>query len=196
MLKKEVSRVSVELIEIAGFPAFLESLRIPFKKEVRSDYTNTMQYGIIHGKERFNTETCVTLDEKDLKLACTLKNRGDEHAKSVRMITVDCIIDGPLWFWQEMVTYEVGVTKGCSESTMHVECKGMSGSELEDYKDNIPSGHKQKRVFKFSYQTLRRLYLQRKNHRLDSWQAMIQFIEALPYAKDLILFDEEEVKQN
>ena len=193
-LRKEVSRVSIELIEIAGFPAFLESLRIPFKREVRSEYSFHLANNPNPkpGFDRFS-QTGLILDPRDLKLASSLKTRGDEHAKSIRMITVDCSINAPLWFWQEMVTYEVGVTKGCSESTMHCECAGMKAEELEAYKDGIISGHMQKRIYKFSYQTLRRIYLQRKSHRLPSWQAIIQFIEELPFAKELILFSEKDV---
>ena len=188
-LQKTVSRVSAELIEIAGFPAFLESLRIPFKKEVRSDYEE--MYALNYNPDMASTlvyRTNLTIERSDLELAERLKKAGDEHAKSIRLITVDIIIDAPLWFWQEMVTYEVGVTKGCSESTMHVECRGMKAEQLEEYKDAIPSGHKQKRVIKFSYQSLRRMYMQRKTHRLPSWQAMTQLIEELPFAEELILF--------
>lgn len=193
IISKEVSKVKIDLIEIAGFPAFLESLRIPFKKKVRSYYTaNLNWYTCPDGTLTLNSFAEMEFNEKDLKLATTLKNRGDEHAKAIRMITVDCMIDAPLWFWSELSTYNVGVEQGCSESTLHVECKGLSGEELEIYKDVIPSGHMQKRIYKFSYQALRRICLQRKNHRLPSWQAIIQFIEELPYAKELILFDKED----
>lgn len=180
-----MSRVKIQLIEVTGFPAFLESLRMPYKKEVRSTYsTNSSAQGLV-----FSNYCHVIFDPKDLALAKRLKENGDEHAKSIRLITVDCIIDAPIWFWNEMVTYEKGVTKGCSESSMHCECRGMSGEELEKFKDNSLQGAKQKRVYKISYQTFRRIYQQRKDHRLPSWQAMIQFIEKLPFAEELILFE-------
>lgn len=175
--------MEIKLIEIAGFPAFLESLRIPFKKEVRSHYRAD---SYIVG-DLYSSSTTASFDYRDIALASTLKRRGDEHAKSIRLITVDVSINAPIWLWNELVTYTVGVTQGCSESTMHCECKGLSGEELERVKDEIPMGHKQKRIIKFSYQTLSRIYHQRKDHRLPTWQVMIKFIENLPYAEELIL---------
>jgi len=40
---------------------------------------------------------------------------------------------------------------------------------IEIVKDNLPEGFLQKRVRAFSYQALRRMYKQRKNHRLPWW---------------------------
>jgi hypothetical protein len=56
----------------------------------------------------------------------------------------------------------------------------------EVLKAALPEGWMQKRVRCFSYQTLRRLYLQRKKHRLPEWQVFCNTIEELPYADSLI----------
>lgn len=78
-----------------------------------------------------------------------------------------------------------------SESTMHIECKGLSGEELERAKDEIPMGHIQRTVDMYSYQTLRRIYFQRKDHRLPMWHDFCSFIETLPFAKEFILCQRE-----
>lgn len=49
---------------------------------------------------------------------------------------------------------------------MHVDCKGLSNEELVEAKEELKEGTMQKRVQLFSYQTLRRIYKQRKDHRL------------------------------
>lgn len=68
-----------------------------------------------------------------------------------------------------MDTYRVGTDRLGSESTMHVQCQGLSENELIEQKENLLEGTMQKRVQLFSYQTLRRIYEQRKNHRLPHW---------------------------
>lgn len=54
-------------------------------------------------------------------------------------------------------------------------------------KEILPTSFMQKRVQVFSYQCLRRIYIQRKNHRLPHWQTFCSWIESLPYADQLIL---------
>lgn len=41
-----------------------------------------------------------------------------------------------------------------------------------------------------NYRCLKNIYVQRKNHRLPEWRVFCQWIETLPYAKELILCDE------
>ena len=63
----------------------------------------------------------------------------------------------------------------------------LSGEELEKAKDEIPSGKIQKTVDYYSYQTLRRIWQQRHNHRLPMWHDFCKWIESLPFADELIL---------
>ena len=61
-------------------------------------------------------------------------------------------------------------------------------------KEILPSSFKQKRIQMYSYQTLRRIYFQRRNHRLPMWHDFCDWIESLPYAKELITIEKEEVE--
>lgn len=56
--------------------------------------------------------------ENDHDLMMRLAKGGPVHAKYRRMITVYVDITGPLYWWKEMDTYQVGVVKN-SCSTMH-----------------------------------------------------------------------------
>jgi hypothetical protein len=175
--------IQIRTIEIAGFASAVQALRLPFGKECRS-----VAYQEHHASsEEINHKTSVFLDSKDLHLMSVLIKRGDEHAKVVRGIMVYAEIAAPVWFYRELETYRIGRERLSCESTMHIECRGLGGEELEKAKDEIPMGHIQKTVDVFSYQTLRRIYIQRRNHRLPMWKDFCKWIETLPFANELIL---------
>ena len=69
-----------------------------------------------------------------------------------------------------------------SESTMHMQGKGLSEEELVKMKNELPEGTMQKRIVMLSYQTLRRIYKQRRKHRLPHWREFCAWIETLPYS--------------
>ena len=175
--------IEIKTIEIAGFASAFQALRLPFKKECRSITHARMD----HDYKEIATTSSVFIDPKDLILMSTLVKRGDEHSKVVRGLIVYIEISAPVWFYRELETYRVGRERLSCESTMHCECRGLSGEELEKAKDEIPMGLIQKTVDYFSYQTLRRIYIQRRNHRLPMWKDFCKWIETLPYADELIL---------
>ena len=82
-----------------------------------------------------------------------------------------------------------------SQSTMHTDCKGLSGEELQKAKSEIPMGKELKKIDMFSYQTLRRIYIQRKNHRLPEWHQFIDWVRTLPLAEKLILVGLEDRRE-
>lgn len=47
----------------------------------------------------------------------------------------------------------------------------------------LPSSYNQKRTVKLNYQTLKRMYNARKNHKLDEWREVCKWIESLPYSE-------------
>jgi len=59
---------------------------------------------------------------------------------------------------------------------------------IDELKYGLPEGFMQTRTKMFSYQSLRRLYLQRHKHRLPEWHTFCREIEKLPYFKELIEF--------
>lgn len=184
-------RFKIETLEIAGLASALKALRLPFGLECRSKASAEYYKGETE-PYRFATVSFTEVEPKDLHLLSTLVKRGDEHAKVIRGIVVYAEISAPIWFYRELETYVVGRVRLSSESTMHIDCKGLSGEELEKAKDNIPMGHIQRTIDMYSYQTLRRIYLQRRNHRLPIWREFCQWIESLPFAKKLILIGLED----
>lgn len=176
-------RFDIKTIELVGFHSVFKALRLPFGKECRSE--SDFGFNLEEICLRYNSK--VNINEKDLALLSTLVKRGDEHAKAIRGLIVYAEISAPIWFYRELETYKVGRERLSSESTMHIDCKGLSGEELMKAKDEIPSGHIQKTIDWYSYQTLRRIWIQRHNHRLSVWHEFCCWIESLPFAKELIL---------
>ena len=50
----------------------------------------------------------------------------------------------------------------------------------------LPSSFNQLRTVKLNYAVLKAMYHARKNHKLNEWREFCQWIETLPYAKELI----------
>lgn len=50
----------------------------------------------------------------------------------------------------------------------------------------LPSSYNQRRTLDLNYEVLRNIYHARRNHRLDEWHTFCEWIETLPYAKELI----------
>lgn len=181
--------LKVETLEIAGFASVLQALRLPFGKECRSQVESCFSTS---NENSIETHTYTEMDDRDIKLMSTLVKRGDEHSKALRGLIVYAEISAPRFIWAEMDTYQVGTTRLSSESTMHIQGKGLSTEELVKMKSELKEGTIQKRVQMFSYQTLRRIYFQRRNHRLPMWHDFCKWIESLPFAKQLIICDKNE----
>ena len=50
----------------------------------------------------------------------------------------------------------------------------------------LPSSYNQRATIMLNYEVLRKMYHARKNHKLDEWRVFCDWIEDLPYAKELI----------
>lgn len=186
--------MKIETIEIAGLAGALTALRLPFGKEVRSGIVakNKLLWFINTDDKSWASNTYeipgnhIGVDNKDLTLMQTLVKRGDEHAKVVRGIMVWARITAPVYWWCEEETYRMGHERLASESTMHIDCRGLAGSELQEAKSAIPMGKELTKVDMFSYQALRKMVAQRHNHRLPEWHQFIDWIKTLPLAEELI----------
>lgn len=49
----------------------------------------------------------------------------------------------------------------------------------------LPSSYNQKRTVQLNYQVLKTMYHARKNHKLDEWHDLCDWMESLPYFKEL-----------
>ena len=51
----------------------------------------------------------------------------------------------------------------------------------------LPSSYNQKRTVQLNYQVLKSMYFARKDHRLDEWHALCEWMEGLPYFKEIVI---------
>jgi hypothetical protein len=51
----------------------------------------------------------------------------------------------------------------------------------------LPSSYNQKRTVQLNYQVLKSMYFARKNHKLDEWREFCEWVEGLPYFKEIVL---------
>ena len=185
--------IKIETIEVAGFAAAFSALRLPFGKGCRSCVNGSAG----HLSAQFvkdgdglhpiwSKSEEIIIHPKDLDLMNTLVKRGTEHSKVTRGIMVWAKITAPIYWWCEMETYVVGHQRLSSESTMHVDMKGLSGEELQRAKAAIPMGRELTKVDMFSYQCLRNIVKQRHDHRLIEWHDFVDWVRSLPFSEELI----------
>lgn len=181
--------MKVETLEMCGFESALRALRLSYGKEPRSEFESGVFYyptGITDEREVLQVSSQCIIDPQDIDLMERLVRNGDEHAKVLRGIIVYAQVDAPVYWWCEEETYRAGHERLMSESTMHIDCKGLSGEELQRAKAEIPMGKVLRKVGFFSYQCLRNIYRQRRKHRLPEWREFCAWIEGLPLADRLI----------
>ena len=73
-----------------------------------------------------------------------------------------------------------------------------NGKNKEDWYDlieMIPESYNQMRTISLNYETLVNIYFARKNHKLDEWHTFCDWIETLPYAKEIILALPDETEE-
>lgn len=58
-------------------------------------------------------------------------------------------------------------------------------------KEILPESFLQMRTIDTNYAELRNIYFQRKNHRLQDWHKICEWIETLPYAQELICYNKD-----
>ena len=60
----------------------------------------------------------------------------------------------------------------------------------------LPSSYNQKRTVMLNYEVLANIYKSRKNHKLDEWHVLCDWIESLPYSELITGEEKEDGKEN
>jgi hypothetical protein len=171
---KHYKPLSIALTGPYGIYESLDAMRLP--KMSKGDSNIPLHY----------VDTGI-IGPKDAGLARRLILAGDDHAKAMRGIDVHFKMELQTGFMIEFETYRWGAECLSTSSTMHNELKEMRGSELADLKQaGLPDKIYVRRI-KLSYQTLRRMYLARRNHGHPDWHIVCDVIEKLPFFDKLIV---------
>lgn len=81
------------------------------------------------------------------------------------------------------------------EQLEQIRLRFVETKSKDDWYDMIqllPSSYNQMRTCTLNYETLINIYFARRHHKLQEWHTFCDWIETLPYAKELILAEEEE----
>lgn len=178
-----IETVVVKKLELLGMDWAMKAMRMPFMSTSKSL-------------------------QQDILLAKKLINRGSEHRKFLRQITVQLEIEASMTFWFEFDTYKVGVTSN-SESfwntigtqRIFVSDNFVSSFQSSKYLDEIlviinkyinekspskeslryliPQGIKYRRIVTMTGEALLNIINQRQSHRLTEWIEFINDVNML-----------------
>lgn len=79
------------------------------------------------------------------------------------------------------------------EKLEEIRLRYIENKNKDDWYDMIqllPTSYNQMRTCTLNYETLINIYHARKNHKLAEWHTLCDWIETLPYARELITFSE------
>lgn len=194
-----------ENTEISGLKNAIIGMRLPM--------CENMDEAIEKSDSNFNINY---IGEKDLNLAKRLVNNGEPHCKFLRMIHVQVAITAPMFWWSEADTYKVGTVANSTSKMHKLavteitrecfECPDLIASDIinnledtrrrylrtkapEDWKEllvNLPNSWLQTRMIDFNYSVIKRIYRDRKNHKLVEWHAFCEWVETLPYFNEFL----------
>ncbi|WP_313156199.1 hypothetical protein [Lacrimispora sp.] len=107
------------------------------------------------------------------------------HSKSFELedFSHDRMTEGTLAFMETVVA-----------ELEKIRLRYIETKKKEDWYDLIqllPSSYNQMRTCTLNYETLINIYFARRSHKLEEWHALCRWIETLPYAKELIIGEEE-----
>ncbi len=209
--------MEIKVLEEAGYQLAKYGFSLSYKdRNIKpSDWMPIMCIGCYTDPEYCDNKGCRNF--KDLKKTLNKCIRYDKvlkanakldngHNKFLEHIMLWLDIEAPRYWWSEMDTYRVGVSKQ-SESTMHtllkrevtlddLECpseeawyEDMQRDQLDSLneaikhkesidivKSLVPESYKQRREVVLSYKVLRHIILQRRNHKLNGWPLFIESV--------------------
>lgn len=136
--------------------------------------------------------------EPSMRVADRLAHKQGGHNKFLESIQVWLDVTAPRYFWQQMDTYRVGISKQ-SESTMHTIMRGeLTKDDFEDswchpdildllnrwilegdfwnIKRHLSESFLQRRIISTNYKVLQNIEYQRRPHKLVEWPTFLDAI--------------------
>lgn len=106
----------------------------------------------------------------------TFDDFSHEHLLDVNLDVLNSIINGLNNMRYNYINFE----------TLNTPCHVAKKDYWWQMIQLLPSSYNQKRTVMLNYEVLKNMYHSRRNHKLDEWHTFCDFIEQLPYAKELI----------
>lgn len=130
------------------------------------------------------------------KIGTTANSTSTMHKLASTPITIDCFeITDITDLGYDGIT-DIGIVDFANTIIDDLECIRRKYLETKDpryWKELVrwlPNGWLQTRTVTMNYENLRSMYFQRRGHKLSEWLAFRTWIESLPYADELITFED------
>lgn len=136
------------------------------------------------------------------KISTTTDSCSTMHKLASTSITMDCfefdeeledlVYDAEKFIVSGDITYKVGeLSKYFIEELEKIRLKYQETKDIRYWRALIqllPESWLQMRTWTANYEVLRSIYTYRRRHKLKEWDKIIEWIESLPYAKELICY--------
>lgn len=118
------------------------------------------------------------------KVATVANSCSTMHTIHKKEFTLDDFSHEHLTPWNETVLRNLIVELNESRNQY------LHSKKKEDWWQMIqllPSSYNQKRTVQLNYQVLKSMYFARRNHKLDEWRTFCEWMETLPYFKEICI---------
>jgi hypothetical protein len=147
--------------------------------------------GAVHAKYRRMIPVMLTIDaplywwkEFDAYKVGTVANScSTMHKIHAKEFTLDDFSHEHLvWEAKDFLNTAVGYLNFCRENYLESKDKKWWWQMIQ----LLPTSYNQKRTVMLNYEVLAKMYVERKNHKLDEWHTFCDWIEKLPYPELII----------
>ena len=128
------------------------------------------------------------------KVGTTANSCSTMHKIQAKEFTLDDFSHEHLIVDEDTSTNYIGVLDFVIDSLNRSRIKYLETKNKDYWWQMIqllPSSYNQRRTVQLNYQVLKSMYFARKDHKLDEWHTFCDWIETLPYFKEICLGGEE-----
>lgn len=129
------------------------------------------------------------------KVGTTANSCSTMHKIQAKEFTLDDFSHEHLIVDEDTSTNYIGVLDFVIDSLNRARIKYLETKNKDYWWQMIqllPSSYNQRRTVQLNYQVLKSMYFARKDHKLDEWHTFCDWIETLPYFKEICLGSESD----
>lgn len=129
------------------------------------------------------------------KVGTTANSCSTMHKIQAKEFTLDDFSHEHLIVDEDTSTNYIGVLDFVIDSLNRARIKYLETKNKDYWWQMIqllPSSYNQRRTVQLNYQVLKSMYFARKDHKLDEWHTFCDWIETLPYFKEICLGGESD----
>ena len=137
------------------------------------------------GVEKNSCSTMHTIHKKEFEMA----DFSREHL-GVNATLVDAdgdLVAGFMDLWVEELRRTIAALNTARRFYLSETDPALKKSYWWQIIQLLPSSYNQRRTVMMSYEALAHMYADRRHHKLDEWREFCDWVERLPYAKEILL---------